>query len=109
MSLFVEVNSIEKGCPVIINLDQIAEIEPIAAGGCAIFFTDGAGMNSKSAMRVSNEYSEFKQFVMQTVSAEDIAKRFPKKKEKPEIEVDKEIVPMEVSVNKKGEFKIPKL
>ena len=109
MSLFVEVNSIEKGCPVIINLDQIAEIAPIAAGGCAIFFTDGAGMNSKSAMRVTNEYSEFKQFVMQTVSAEDIAKRFPKKKEKPEIEVDKEIEPMEVSVNKKGEFKIPKL
>ena len=109
MSLFVEVDSIEKGCPVIINLEQVVEIAPLSSGGCALFFTDGAGMNSKSAMRVTNEYSEFKQFVMQTVSAEDIAKRFPKKKEKPEIEIDKEIEPMEVSVNKKGEFKIPKL
>ena len=109
MSLFVQVDSVEKGCPVIINLDQVVEIAPIAAGGCAIFFSDGAGMNSKSAMRVKNDYSEFKQFVMQTVSAEDIAKRFPKKKEKPEIEIDKEIVPMEVSLNRKGELKIPKL
>lgn len=80
MSLFVEVDSIEKGCPVIVNLDQVVEIAPLHAGGCAIFFTDGAGMNSKSAMRVSNEYSEFKQFVLQTVSAKDIEQRFPTKK-----------------------------
>lgn len=80
MSLFVEVDSIEKGCPVIVNLDQVVEIAPLVDGGCAIFFTDGAGMNSKSAMRVSNEYSEFKQFVLQTVSAKDIEQRFPTKK-----------------------------
>lgn len=82
MSIFVEVDSVEKGCPVIINLDQIVEIAPIAAGGCAIFFSDSAGMNSRMAVRVSNDYSQFKQFVMQTVSAEDIAKRFPKKEKK---------------------------
>jgi len=29
-------------------------------------------------MKVKNDYSEFKQFVLQTVSSEDIAKRFPK-------------------------------
>jgi hypothetical protein len=80
MSLFVEVDSIEKGCPVIVNLDQVVEIAPLMTGGCAIFFTDGAGMNSKSAMKVSNEYSEFKQFVLQTVSAKDIERRFPSKK-----------------------------
>lgn len=78
MSLFVEVDSVEKGCPVIINLDHIVEIAPLAAGGCALFTADGAGMNSKSSMVVKNEYSEFKQFAMQTVSAEDIARRFPK-------------------------------
>ena len=110
MSLFVEVNSFEKGCPVIINLDQIVEIAPLAAGGCAIFFTDGAGMNSKSAMRVNNDYSEFKQFVMQTVSADDIAKRFPKKKEKPEIEINPEVQLSNIPIDKRtGEFKIPKL
>jgi len=78
MSLFVEVDSLEKGCPVIINLDHIVEIAPLAAGGCALFTADGAGMNSKSSMVVKNDYNEFKQFAMQTVSAEDIARRFPK-------------------------------
>lgn len=80
MSLFVEVDSVEKQCKVIINLDEVVEIAPLSAGGCAVFFTDGAGMNSKSAMRVKNGYDEFKQFVMQTVSADDIQKRFPSPK-----------------------------
>lgn len=97
MSLFVEVDSIEKGCPVIVNLDQVVEIAPLMTGGCAIFFTDGAGMNSKSAMKVSNEYSEFKQFVLQTVSAKDIEQRFPTKSDK-----KKEPAPV-------GDLNIPKL
>jgi len=78
MSLFVEVNSIEKGCPVIINLDHIIEIAPLASGGCALFTLDGAGMNSKNAMKVSDNYELFKQFAMQTVTVGDIARRFPK-------------------------------
>ena len=98
MSLFVEVDSIEKSCPVIINLDAVVEIAPLVTGGCVIFFADSAGMNSRMGMKVSNEYSEFKQFVMQTVSAEDIAKRFPKKE-----------VVEEKPVKIKNEFKIPKL
>ena len=99
MSLFVEVTSIEKHCPVIVNLDHIVEIAPLKEGGCALFMSDGAGMNSKSAMRVKNDYSEFKQFVMQTVSAEDIAKRFPKPVQAEE----------EKPAKIKNEFKIPKL
>jgi hypothetical protein len=83
MSLFVEVNSIEKGCPVIINLDHIVEIAPLIDGGCALFMIDNAGMNSKSALRVSDSYDQFKQFAMQTVTAEDIAARFPKAKKEP--------------------------
>ena len=75
MSLFIEVESIEKDCTVIINLDSVVEIAPLVTGGCALFFTDGAGMNSKSSMRVKNEYSEFKQFAMKTVSSEDIARK----------------------------------
>jgi hypothetical protein len=94
MALFVEVNSIEKGCPVIINLDHIIEIAPLAAGGCALFTLDGAGMNSKNALKVSNSYDDFKQFAMQTVSAEDIEKRFPTKASKKD---------------KTLEFEIPKL
>ena len=82
MSLFVEVNSVDKGCPVIINLDHIVEIAPLTSGGCALFMTDGAGMNSKNAMKVSDNYELFKQFAMQTVTAEDIAKKFPKASKK---------------------------
>lgn len=100
MSLFVEVDSIEKGCPVIINLDEIVEIAPLVTGGCVIFFADSAGTNSRTGMKVSNEYSEFKQFVLQTVSADDIAKRFPK------VEAPKEVTPKPEKIEK---FKIPKL
>ena len=80
MSTFVEVTSVEKNCPVIINLDHIVEIAPLLDGGCALFMSDGAGMNSKNAMRVKEKYDLFKQFAMQTVSAEDLQKRFPSKK-----------------------------
>lgn len=87
MALFVEVESVDKNCTVIINLDQIVEIAPLAAGGCALFMSDNAGVGAKASLLVKNSYDEFKQFAMQTVSAEDIAKRFPKKKEEPKIVV----------------------
>lgn len=91
MALFVEVNSVEKNCPVIINLDHIIEIAPLSAGGCALFTLDGAGMNSKNALRVSNNYDEFKQFAMQTVSAEDIERRFPTKASKKDKSQDEDL------------------
>ena len=91
MSFFVEVNYVEKGCPVIVNLEHIIEIAPLAAGGCALFTLDSAGMNSKNSMRVSNDYSEFKQFAMETVSAEDIAKRFPTKASRKDKSLELEI------------------
>ena len=83
MSLFVEVNSIDKGCPVIINLESVMEIAPLAAGGCALFFPDSAAVGGKTAMKVTDTYEQFKQFAIQPVSAEDIAQwdkaaRFPK-------------------------------
>ena len=100
MSLFVEVDSVEKGCPVIVNLDEVVEIAPLVTGGCAIFMSDGAGMNSKTSMKVKEDYEQFKQFAMQTVSAADIAKRFPK------VEAPKEVTPKPEKIEK---FKIPKL
>jgi len=89
MALFVEVDSVEKNCKIILNLDEVVEIAPLREGGCAIFFSDGAGMNSKSAMKVKNSYDDFKQFAMQTVSSDDIAKRFPPKNKK--VTVDAEL------------------
>lgn len=80
MTMFVEVNSIEKQCPVIVNLEHIVEIAPLVTGGCALFMADGHG--GSVDMKVSNDYSEFKQFVLQTVSSDDIAKKFGKTKAK---------------------------
>jgi hypothetical protein len=78
MSLFIEVNSIDKGCPVIINLETVMEIAPLASGGCALFFPDAAAVGGKTSMKVTDSYGQFKQFAIQPVSAEDIAARFPK-------------------------------
>ena len=89
MSMFVEVNDIDKNCPVIINMDTVMEISPIREpSGCEITFLESDDsdalrrMNIKGAavlkgrrvMRVSDSYELFKQFVIQRVSAEDIAK-----------------------------------
>ena len=97
MSMFVEVYSVEKKCPVIVNLDMIVEIAPLVDGGCVLFMNDSAGMNSRQGIRVKEDYNEFKQFAMHTVTAEDIARRFPKaeapKKESKKTAVD---VPLEI-------------
>lgn len=79
MALFVEVDSLDKGCPVIINLEHVSEIAPLLEGGCALFMTDSTG---KTSMRVSNSYELFKQFAMQTVSSDDIAEKIAKLKGK---------------------------
>lgn len=72
MSTFVEVNSVEKECTVIVNLDQVVEIAPLAAGGCALFLNGDAGRYS---MNVTDSYDLFRQFAMHTVSSEDIERQ----------------------------------
>jgi len=78
MSLMVVVNSVEKGCPVILNLEHVREIAPWKDGGCAIFLSDS------TRILVKDPFSQFEQFAMQPVKAEDIAARFPTKKGKKE-------------------------
>jgi hypothetical protein len=78
MSLFIEVDSVEKNCKVIINLDSILEIAPLRGGGCDLFITDSASVGGKVSMKVKDSYSLFKQFAMQTVSPDDIANRIVK-------------------------------
>lgn len=75
MSLFVEVESVEKSTKVIINLDHIVEIAPLREGGCALFFNDGAAVNGVRSMKVKDSYTLFTQFAMQTVSSDDIARK----------------------------------
>jgi hypothetical protein len=69
MALFVEVDSVDKGCKVILNMDEVMEVAPMATGGCHLFLTDGR------IYKVKDNYPLFQQFAMQTVSSEDIAKR----------------------------------
>jgi hypothetical protein len=80
MSTFVEVNSIApKNCKVIINLDSVIEIAPLVAGGCVLYFS-AIEAGGPRTMTVSDDYKAFMQFAMSTVTADDIAKRFPKAK-----------------------------
>jgi hypothetical protein len=81
MSLFVEVNSVEKQCKVIMNLDDVAEIAPLQSGGCVLFLSSGA------TYKVTDSYELFKQFAMQTVTPDDIAKKFPKAKKNDALEI----------------------
>jgi len=69
MALFVEVDSVDKDCKTIINMDEVIEIAPFSAGGCALFFNNGG------VYKVKNTYDQFKQFAMETVTADDIAKK----------------------------------
>jgi hypothetical protein len=102
MATFVEVNSIApKNCKLIINLDNIIEIAPLVAGGCVLYFS-AIEAGGPRTMTVSDDYSAFVQFAMSTVTAEDIAKRFPKAK--------KETNSIKAQEDGKGvEFDIPKL
>lgn len=82
MSLFVEVDSVDKNCKCIVNLDGVLEIAPLVEGGCVLFFADAAAVGGKASYKVKDSYELFSQFAMKTVSSDDIAKRFPTKKSK---------------------------
>lgn len=111
MAYFIEVNDIDKKCPVIINLDAVMEIAPINnPTGCEITFLESddadalrrektnsaATIKGRRVMRVSDSYTVFKQFAIQQVSADDIARVAGRNKT-----VTKEKAPVE--------FDIPKL
>lgn len=102
MSIFVEVNSVApKNCKLIVNLDNIIEIAPLVAGGCVLYFS-AIEAGGPRTMTVSDSYTAFMQFAMTTVTADDMAKRFPKaKKETPTIKPQEE--------GKGVEFNIPTL
>ena len=100
MSMFIEVYDEEKRCDIIVNLDAVIEIAPKIKfengirkdGGCDLYFSDQAAVGGKRAIKVSNSYTIFKQFVLQTVSEDDIAARI---KNLPK--VDKEPFPRFIS------------
>jgi len=76
MALFVEVQSVEKGCKVVLNMDEVVEVAPMSTGGCHLFLSDGR------IYKVKDNYPLFQQFAMQTVSSDDIANQVKKLKGK---------------------------
>jgi tRNA A37 N6-isopentenylltransferase MiaA len=76
--MLVEVTSVQKGCKVLINLEDVVEVAPLVSGGCVLYFNALEAGVTKT-MTVTESYALFKQFAMQTVTAESIEKRFPKK------------------------------
>jgi hypothetical protein len=110
--MFIEVNSVEKNCQVMINLDEVIEIAPLASGGCHLFFIDSASVGGKNAMKVTDSYELFKQFALQMVTPDDISKRFPKAKVETKPEVVQPVVQPTKVIKGKGDmegFDIPKL
>ena len=76
--MFIEVDSIQpKVCKLIINLDHVLEVAPLIAGGCVLTFSANEAGVSRT-ITISNDFSDFKQFALQTVTPESIQKRFPK-------------------------------
>jgi hypothetical protein len=106
MSLFVEVESIERGCQVIINIDNIIEIAPLKEGGCALFYSDSAAVGGKMSMKVRDSYEMFKQFAMTTVSSDMIQDRIAKINEKVPADMKQPAKPRKTM---NDSFDIPKL
>jgi hypothetical protein len=75
MSLFIEVESVEKNCKVMINLDTVMEVAPLTSGGCEISFPDQASVGGRRTMKVKDNYSIFQQLAMQLVSSDALNKK----------------------------------
>lgn len=76
--MLIQVKSREKQCEVIINLDHVMEIAPLAMGGSAIRMVYDGDVTSKTGYReihVDNDFKEFQQFVLQTVTTEVVSKK----------------------------------
>lgn len=108
--MLIKVKSREKQCEVIINLDHVIEITPLRDGGSAIRFIYDGDVTSKTGFReifVENKFTEFEQFVLQTVTEESVSKKVAELKKQQE-----KLGPKEKVALKKGsddELEIPTL
>lgn len=99
--MLIKVKSREKLCEVIINLDHVIEIAPLRDGGCAIRLVYDGDITQKTGYRelhVDNKFTEFEQFVLQTVTVDTVSKKVQELKKQQEKIGPKESVPL-----KKGE------
>jgi hypothetical protein len=85
--MLIKVKSREKQCDVIINLDHVMEISPLRDGGTAIRMLYDGDITQKTGYReiyVENKFSEFEQFVLQTVTTDVMSKKVEELKKQQE-------------------------
>jgi hypothetical protein len=96
--MFIEVNSLTpKNCKIIINIENVIEIAPLVAGGCVLYFST-LESGSPRTITVKDDYSMFSQFVLQTVKAEDIARKFPKVNKKEDTNIKSELSSVQLNI-----------
>lgn len=92
MSLFVRATSIERDCPILVNLDLVVEICPIADGSVLFFVnTDAVPLKvpgsgpipkiydiGRTGIKVKESFEQFGQFAMETISAKAMAEKIDK-------------------------------
>jgi hypothetical protein len=104
--MLIKVKSREKQCEVIINLDHVIEITPLRDGGSAIRLVYDGDVTVKAGYReifVDNKFSEFEQFVLETVTVDTVSKKVQELKKQQEKLGAKEKVEL-----KQGDDAIPK-
>ena len=98
--MLIKVKSREKQCEVIINLDHVVEITPLRDGGSAIRMVYDGDVTTKVGYReifVDNTFSEFCQFVLETVTEEVVSKKVKQLKEQQEKLGGKEKVELKIN------------
>jgi hypothetical protein len=71
----IVINNRNEDFKILINMDVVTQIKPLKVGGCQLFFQESGDVAKNNTLIVKESYDMFKQFAMQTVSSEDIAKK----------------------------------
>lgn len=59
MTKFIECDSAPRGCKVLLNMDEVLEIAPLASGGCELFFFDATVPGGRVGYKVKDHYTRF--------------------------------------------------
>ena len=71
----IVINGRNEDFKILINMDLVSQIKPLKIGGCQLFFQESGDVAKNNTIIVKEDYDMFKQFAMQTVSSDDIAKK----------------------------------
>jgi hypothetical protein len=69
------INGKNEDFQILINMEVVTQIKPLKVGGCQLFFQESGDVAKNNTLIVKESYDMFKQFAMQTVTADDIEKK----------------------------------